>query len=130
MTPHPHPGPRRRQPIPRHVVLVKHALPELDPDRPAREWMLSDEGAAQSERLAGRLRSFAPFRLVASPEPKALVTARIVAARLGVSVSVVEGLREFDHPALPLMSKAQHERVNAPIFADPGRPALGMESGA
>lgn len=126
----PPPDPLLRPSTPRHVVLVKHALPTLDPARPPREWLLSDAGTAQSKRLADRLRPFAPLRLITSPEPKARGTANIVAAVLGVPVAVVEGLKEFDRPALPLMSKAEHARFNRPIFADPDRRVLGTESGA
>src|SRR5438445_7540902 len=115
--------------MPTALVLVKHALPVLDPTRPAREWRLGAEGELQSKRLASRLRAFAPLRLVTSPEPKASTTGEMVAAELGLHVSPVEGLREFDRPVLPLRSKAEHERENAAIFADLNRPVLGVESG-
>jgi broad specificity phosphatase PhoE len=111
------------------LVLVKHALPVLDPTRPAREWRLGTEGELQSKRLASRLRAFAPLRLVTSPEPKASATGRLIAAELSLDVSSVEGLREFDRPPLPLMSQAEHERANAAIFADWDRPVPGAESG-
>lgn len=115
--------------MPTALVLVKHAMPVLDPSRAAREWQLGAEGDLQSKRLASRLRAFAPLRLVTSPEPKASTTGQLVAAELGLHVSSVEALREFDRPVLPLVSKAEHERQNAPIFADLTRPVLGAESG-
>ena len=34
------------------LVLVKHALPVLDPSKPAREWQLGAEGEVQAKRLA------------------------------------------------------------------------------
>jgi broad specificity phosphatase PhoE len=111
------------------LVLVKHALPVLDATKPAKEWQLSAEGELQSRRLAGRLRAFAPLRLVASPEPKALRTAELVGAELGVCASSIDGLREFDRPRLPHLSKPDHERLNAQIFVDSSRRVLGAESG-
>jgi broad specificity phosphatase PhoE len=114
---------------PTALVLVKHALPVLDPSRPAKEWQLGTEGELQAKRLASRLQVFAPLRLVTSPEPKALTTGQLVSAELGVDVTPVEGLQEFDRPVLPLMSKAEHERANAAIFTDLNRPVLGAESG-
>lgn len=110
------------------VVLVKHASPILDPSRPAWEWHLGEEGEAQSRRLARRLRMFSPLRLVASREPKAFKTGQIVAVELDLPITSVEGLEEFDRPVLPMMSKAEHERVNAAIFADLDRQVLGRES--
>lgn len=110
------------------VVLVKHALPVFDPSRPAREWRLGKEGEAQSRRLADRLRAFSPLRLIASPEPKACETGQVVAAELDLPITSVEGLQELDRPVMPMMLKAEYERVNAAIFADFDRPVLGVES--
>ncbi len=114
---------------PTSLVLVKHALPVLDATKPAKEWQLGVEGERQSRRLAGRLRTFAPLHLVASPEPKASRTAELVGAELGVRASSIDGLREFDRPVLPFLSKADHERANAQIFVDMNRRVLGTESG-
>lgn len=110
------------------IVLVKHAQPVLDGSRPAREWRLSPEGEEQARRLARELRRFAPFRLASSPEPKAARTAEIVATELGVSLALVDGLRELDRPALPIMSAEEHERLNARLFADFDAPVIGSES--
>ena len=73
------------------LILVKHALPVIDASKPAKEWQLSAEGELQTEVLAERLRTFAPLRMIASPEPKAkpksapsrLATFRSRASRVG-----------------------------------------------
>jgi broad specificity phosphatase PhoE len=111
------------------VVLVKHAQPILEAGVPPREWRLGPEGEQQSQQLARRLRPYLPLRLVASPEPKAFMTGKLVAAELGLEVVPVAGLDEFDRPALPLMPKAEHERTNAAIFEDPHARVLGVECG-
>jgi len=113
---------------PTALVLVKHALPVLDPSRAPREWRLGSEGELQARRLARRLRAFVPLRLVASPEPKAWRTGELVAAELGLAVSEVEGVRELDRPVSPLLSQADHERANEGIFADLDRRFPGAES--
>jgi 2,3-bisphosphoglycerate-dependent phosphoglycerate mutase len=112
----------------RRLILVKHGQPVLDPSVPPREWRLGREGEEQSQRLAERLRIFLPFILVSSPEPKAARTAQIVGARLGITPSVVDGLEEFDRPAMPIVSSEEHERLNAGIFTTRTLPALGRES--
>ena len=111
------------------LVLVKHALPVLDASKPAREWRLGTEGERQARKLAGAVCSFAPLRIIASPEPKAVSTATIVAAELGLHVSVIDALREFDRPVLPLLSKEEHARANEQIFVHLNRRVLGAESG-
>ena len=110
------------------IVLVKHAQPLLDATKPAREWDLAVEGEGQSKRLGAALREFVPCQLVSSPEPKALRTCEIVAGELGVSMTVVDGLREIDRPVLPIMSASEHERVNARIFTEFDRRVMGRES--
>jgi broad specificity phosphatase PhoE len=109
---------------------VKHALPTLEGGVAAREWRLGPEGEAQARELAARLRSFAPFALFSSPEPKAQRTAEIVGAELDVSARTQTGLEEFDRPALPLLPASEHAALNAQIFSDPSRRVLGRESGA
>ena len=111
------------------LVLVKHAQPVLEPDVAPRYWRLGPEGEAQSRALAALLAQFLPLALFASPEPKADATATIVGEALSVPVRTVDGLEEFDRPALPILSKAEHERLNAAIFADLSTPVLGRESG-
>lgn len=112
----------------RRLVLVKHALPVLDGTRPAREWVLGEDGLAQAVALAAGLRRFLPFGLVSSTEPKAVATAQIVAAELGVPMQARPGLEELDRRVLPVMSREAHAVLNARIFAEPALPVLGNES--
>ena len=114
--------------MPVTLTLVKHAQPVLDPRLPPREWRLGVEGIEQSGRLAERLKPGLPFRLVCSVEPKAVETARIVAAELGIPHRVVDGLEEIDRRATPIVSLDEHERINAALFADRSAAIVGVES--
>lgn len=111
------------------LVLVKHAQPVLEAEVAPRYWRLGPEGEAQSRALAASLAPLLPFALFASPEPKADATATIVGEALDVPVHTLDGLEEFDRPALPILPKAEHERMNAAIFEDLSTPVLGRESG-
>lgn len=110
------------------VILAKHAQPVLDPSKPAREWQLGAAGLAQAHRLAAALRPFTPLRLVSSPELKAVRTSEVVAAALGVGMTIAEDLRELDRPVLPILSSADHEALNERLFIDFDQPVLGVES--
>src|SRR5262245_51514256 len=114
--------------MPGLLVLVKHAHPLLDATKPAREWDLASEGEGQAKRLGALLRRFVPCRLVTSPEPKALRTSEIVAGELGISLAIVDGLREIDRPVLPIMSSHEHESLNARIFMEFDHRVMGSES--
>lgn len=112
----------------RYAVLVKHALPVLDPSRPPREWTLGPEGEAQAGSLAGALERFAPFRLVASTEPKAVRTAEIVAGIHRLPMTTAAGLREIDRSRLPMMSREAHTELNRGLFTSFESPVVGSES--
>jgi len=57
-------------------------------------------------------------------------TAELVAAALGVPRAVVvDGLREIDRPAMPVLPRSELDLLIRPIFAEPHRPGLGVESG-
>lgn len=111
----------------RDLILVKHALPLIEVDRPPPEWRLGPKDETQALALAERLRAFVPLRLATSPEPKARRTCEVIAEVLGAPMSAIDDLREFDRPVLPWMPPDEHERVNAEIFTSRDRPVLGRE---
>ncbi|MHB8380090.1 MAG: histidine phosphatase family protein [Acidimicrobiales bacterium] len=80
------------------VVLIRHAEPTVDPDRPPSEWQLTPNGKELSRVLGVRLRPSGLRRIVTSPEDKAWATATAVAEVLGVDVVVDERLREVQRP--------------------------------
>ncbi|MEU4163525.1 hypothetical protein [Actinoplanes sp. NPDC026670] len=56
------------------LLLVRHAMPHIEPDIPAEDWHLGAEGLAAARLLAPRIPAAA--HLVASTEPKAQETLR------------------------------------------------------
>jgi broad specificity phosphatase PhoE len=79
------------------LTFVRHAQVDLDLDRPAATWELSDAGRAAADEIAARL---APAsRVLSSPEPKARATAEPLARRSGVAVELDDRLREVERGA-------------------------------
>lgn len=76
----------------RRLVLVKHSMPEIEPDRPASAWKLGAIGRRRSELLASNLKEYRPAVIWSSRESKAIETAEIVANKFGVPVEIVDGL--------------------------------------
>jgi probable phosphoglycerate mutase len=66
------------------IVLVRHAEPEIEIDKPAAEWALTERGMESSRRLAGELGDLACTVVIASPERKAIQTGQILADALGL----------------------------------------------
>ncbi len=69
------------------VFLVRHAEPLIDIDQPASEWPLTPRGTANAQSLAGALPALDAAKIIASPERKALETARVIAGALGLPVA-------------------------------------------
>jgi broad specificity phosphatase PhoE len=111
-----------------NLILVKHAMPQLEPDVPSREWRLGDTGREGAALLAERLAPYAPGVIVASAEPKATETAQIAAARLGMPMTTRDGLHENDRTDLGWLSTTELEARIARFFAEPGTLVMGNET--
>lgn len=111
-----------------HLILVKHAMPHLEPGVPSCDWRLGAAGRAGAARLAEHLTAYAPGVIVASVEPKATETARIVADRLGMGMETVPGLHENDRTGLGWLGKEELAARIARFFAAPAVPVMGHET--
>ena len=112
-----------------HLLLVKHALPEIQPDVPAKHWLLGEEGRAQSLLLAERLRPHCPSVVVTSDEPKAAETGRIAAEVLGVLCYSVSGLHENDRNGFPYFEDLNDlEAALKTFFDESDKRVIGRES--
>src|SRR4026208_2518354 len=91
----------------RHLVLVKHAMPQVDVETPAHEWRLHPEGEAAAVVLAERLvrARYTPERIAASTEPQAMQTGSLMAGRLRLPFSTAEGLHEHDRRAAGFLER-------------------------
>lgn len=113
----------------RRLILVKHALPEISPERPRREWRLSEEGRVRCGHLARRLLGFRPDRVITSPEPKAHETATAVAETLGgLSVETVEELHEHDDSDVGFLGESSFRSAVKLFFARPTEAVFGPET--
>ena len=113
----------------RRLVLVKHAMPEIEPDKPASSWKLGEVGRHRSELLAARLRGFSPQVISTSRERKAVETAEIVAKAFGVQASTVAGLEEHNRSNVPFFPKRdEFQRAVEHFFREPDQLVLGTET--
>lgn len=110
------------------LLLVKHSLPEIIPDRPAREWQLSAAGRQRCAGLASRLAPYNPGILVSSLEPKAAQTAEISASLLGRPVTSAPNLHEHERQRVGWADKASFEANIANFFKHPDELVMGEET--
>ena len=113
----------------RRLVLVKHSMPEIEPDKPASDWTLGEVGRRRAESLAAKLVELSPAVIWSSREPKAIETAELVAGELGVPVEIADGLEEHHRDNAPfLSSKEEFEESVERFFLSPDRLVLGTET--
>lgn len=112
----------------KHLVLVKHSLPEIVETLPAREWKLSDEGRIRAQQLAERLSKYQPDVIVSSSEPKAKETAEIVAGRNNLELQIVDGLHEHDRSNTPYLSGEEFQAAIHDFFEKPAVLVFGSET--
>jgi broad specificity phosphatase PhoE len=112
----------------RKLILVKHAPPEVVPDVPSEKWVLSDRGRDLCVPLAERLAAHAPAVVLASEEPKAADTARLVAGRLNVPWRTAPGLHEHDRSNVPHMRSGEFISAVELFFRRPRELVLGRET--
>jgi broad specificity phosphatase PhoE len=111
------------------LILVKHALPEIAPEVPRREWRLSAKGIATCGRLAEYLARYRPARVITSPEPKAHETALAIASAVDAfEVQTIGGLREHDDGDTPYEDETGFRAKVATFFAYPSTPVFGPET--
>ena len=110
------------------LILVRHSLPEIQKDRPAREWKLSPDGRLRARLLSERIRSYPVDVLFSSVEPKAVETAQILAAACDVELHVVEGLQEHDRSNVPYLTRPEFESAVREFFRQPDTLVFGRET--
>lgn len=109
------------------LIFIRHSIPAVDPERPAREWMLSPEGREEAEALAARLATLGIERIVSSTEAKARQTAEVIAQRLALPLAFDHDLREHDRTTAPFLPRHEFEVRIAAFFATPDRLVFGEE---
>jgi broad specificity phosphatase PhoE len=114
----------------RTLLLVRHAAPLVDPAVPAADWILSEAGRAACGPLAAQLVPYRPAAIISSREAKAIETARLVAAPLGLTAETATGLHEQDRRGVPVLAPAAWRDRVRDLFAHPDERVLGVESAA
>ncbi len=114
----------------RFLILVRHAAPELQPERPSSQWRLSEVGRAQCQPLSAELARYLPATLLSSREPKAAQTAALLADFWGLEAIQHEGLHEQRRENTPFFAtRAAFMEAVVQIFRQPDEIVFGTESG-
>ena len=111
-----------------YLILIKHSLPQIETDRPAKDWRLSAEGQLRAHRLAEQLERFAPDVIVSSNESKARETAEILAHHFQLDMQIVHDLHEHDRSNVPYLSDHAFQASVREFFQKPDELVFGRET--
>jgi broad specificity phosphatase PhoE len=109
------------------LILVRHSLPEVDPETAANEWRLSEEGRRRSREMAEQLAAHRPEIVVTSQEPKAQETGEIIAGVLNLPWETAAGLHEHRRTG-EFFSQEQFQQQVREFFARPSELVFGLET--
>ena len=111
-----------------HLILIKHAMPQIDEAKFASDWHLSDCGRASCALLADALRPYKPDLVITSEEPKARETGQLVAEYLHIFSSPVSNFHEHDRKGVPFMPRETWHTTVRTFFARPSDLIFGRET--
>ncbi len=111
------------------LILIKHAMPAIDEAAPSKDWPISPEGRVAAARLAEKLAPYVPAYVIASTEPKAADTGRIVAERLGAPIAFDGDLVETHRETVGWLPRARVEAGVEGLFRAPDKLTYGEETG-
>jgi 2,3-bisphosphoglycerate-dependent phosphoglycerate mutase len=111
------------------LIFFRHAMPAIDEARPSKDWPISPEGRIAAGRMAEKLAPFVPAFVIASPEPKAADTGRVVAQRLGAPIAFDADLAEHHRETVGWLPRAQVEAAIEGLLRQPDRLIYGEETG-
>lgn len=112
----------------KHLILVKHSLPEVVESLPAKQWKLSEEGRTRAKLLAERIVPYQPEVVVCSTELKAKETAEIIARTYQMEFHVAGGLHEHDRSKVPYLSRDELDTSIRGFFQKPDTLVFGKET--
>jgi broad specificity phosphatase PhoE len=110
--------------MPSDLYLVRHGRTQPDPATAAALWPLSATGRAETARLAAHPRWAEVAGFYASPEEKAIETARLLSEPHGQSLTILTDLREVERGSAFL---ADYDAAVREFFARPDESVHGWE---
>lgn len=112
------------------IRYLSHPQVAIDAAVPVPDWGLSELGRERTEAFASASLLLATRRIVSSAERKAIETAQIIAAALGVSVCMRETMHENDRSATGYLPPPEFEAMADAFFASPQQSIRGWERAA
>lgn len=112
------------------AFYASHPQVQIDPAVPVPLWGLSAIGRERAILASHQEWAQQITRIISSAETKAIETANIFAARLGLTPDIREHMHENDRSATGFLPPAEFETVADAFFASPNSSIRGWETAA
>ncbi|QIG50829.1 histidine phosphatase family protein [Nordella sp. HKS 07] len=109
------------------AYYITHPQVRIDADVPVPDWALSELGRERARRMLRQPWAGSVRRIVSSGERKAIETAEILGAHIGVAPEIRERMHENDRSATGFLPPAEFEAVADQFFAHPETSIRGWE---
>lgn len=110
------------------LIFIKHAETKIDKSIPIEDWVLTEQGYANSERLKDVAEFQDADTLISSGEKKAYLTIKPLADKLGKEIIQIKGLGEISRPNSERLSKEEYVEMKEKVFEDLDFTAHGWET--
>jgi broad specificity phosphatase PhoE len=100
------------------LIFIRHARTKVDKTVPVERWVLTEDGAEASRKLAESGIFDYVDVLISSNEEKAFLTIKPLADRLGKPIRRVEALGEIKRPNSEQLSLQEYEEMKTRMFKD------------
>src|ERR1700759_4832653 len=109
------------------VRYLTHPQVNIDPSVPVPRWGLSEVGKARTEAVTATGPLSGTTQIISSGERKAVETAEIIAAKIGIEVEVREAMHENDRSATGFLVPDEFEAMANQFFGHPHTSIRGWE---
>lgn len=106
---------------------LTHPQVAIDPGVPVPRWSLSERGRARVEAMLGRRWLGTIGRVVSSDEQKAIETAALIAASIGLTAEIGDSMGENDRSSTGFLESLAFEAAADRFFAEPETSWNGWE---
>jgi broad specificity phosphatase PhoE len=110
------------------LVLIKHALPDIEKGVPSKKWKLSAKGKDKSRTLSKYIKKYDVACIYTSDEQKAIDTGKVICKELNLQLRVHKNLHENDRTGLKYLAREEYENIFRSFFDNPETRIVGNET--
>ncbi len=99
-------------------IFIRHAKTLVDKEIPIEDWILTDAGEQQAQKIAESDQYDDVDFLISSQEKKSYLTIDPLAKKLGKKIIQIQELGEIQRPGSEKITKEEYEEMKVKIFKD------------